>query len=128
MRWNKESKDISKFGVMIVVNTKLLMMVCSVRNERASLEDNQHVLSQKLTEKTVSECHLQDQCDLLQKQLLDLEAAMGRREEEFVGVVSKLENTQRECNESKVEVVHLTADLKTLEDQRNAMDSQVRDM
>lgn len=98
-----------------------------LRKERTSLEGGQHVLSKKLTEKTMSECHLQDQCGLLQKQLLDLEATLESQDAEFVGVVSRLESSQKEHNECRLEIVQLTAELKNAEDQRNSMDSQVQD-
>lgn len=68
---------------------------------------------------------MQDHCDLLQKQLADLEAALQSREEEFVGVVSRLENAERECNECNVDIVKLTTELKNAEEQRNSMDCQV---
>lgn len=95
------------------------------RNQRASFEDNQHILTKKLTDKTVSECRLLDQCDLLQKQLADMEAALESREAEFVSVVSQLESQQRECNEYRMEKVQLTAELKNADGQRDSMDCQV---
>ena len=106
-------------------------MICSAitcyycRAERASFEENQHILAKKLTDKTVSECRLQDQCDILQKRQTDIEAALDRREVELEAVVSQLEIEQRQCNEYKLEMVQLTADLKTAEGHKDSLDSQV---
>ena len=101
----------------------LIFMAC--RSERASLEEYQHILSQKLTEKTMSECHLHEQRDTLQKELAELESALEGREAEFEGVVTRLEEAQRDCNEAKMEIMRLVGELKNVENQRNSMDSKV---
>lgn len=73
----------------------------------------------------MSESHLHDQRDALQKQLAELESVFQGREAEFEGVVTKLEEAQGDCNEAKIEIVRLVAELKNAENQRNSMDSKV---
>lgn len=86
------------------------------------------MLTQKLTEKAVSECRLLDQCDHLQKQLVDLEAALESREEELASVTCNLEKTQGESNKCKLEIVQLSAELRNAEEKKVSMDSQVQTM
>lgn len=73
----------------------------------------------------MSECHLHEQRDALQKQLAELESVFEGREVEFEGVVTRLKQAQRDCNEAKIEIVRLVTELKNAENQRNSMDSKV---
>lgn len=95
------------------------------REERVSLEEHQQLLSQELSEKTLSECRLQDQCHLLQQRLVELEAGLDVREGELEGVVRKLESAEKTCNEGNVEIVQLRADLKNTQEKKDALDSKV---
>ncbi len=107
-----------------VMNNALIIF--SSRNERLSLENDQQVLLQEISEKTLSEGRLQDQTLLLQRQVAELEAVLIHREEELENVVRRLETVEKKSNEGKMEIVQLNANLKSMEDQKNSLDSKVR--
>lgn len=47
------------------------------------------------------------------------------REAELEGVVRKLECSEKQCNEGRMEMVQLRADFKNTENQKNSLDSKV---
>ena len=96
-----------------------------LREERIGLEEHQHLLSQELSEKTLSECRLQDQCHLLQQRLIELESLLETREDEIEEVVGKLQQAETACSEGNVQMVQLRADLRSTEEKKNSMDSKV---
>ena len=95
------------------------------RSERLSLENDQQLLLQELSEKTLSECRLQDQTHHLQQRVAELEAALTQREEELENVFGKLELVEEENNKGKMEIVQLNANLKCMEDKKSSLDSKV---
>ena len=110
---------------MILARFIIHPMFFQCRNERSSLENDQQLLLQEISEKTLSECRLQDQNHLLQRQVAELETVLLGREEELENLVGRLQSVEKECSEGKMEIVRVNANLKSMEDQKTSLDSKV---
>lgn len=111
----------------IIVSFSIINYLDVFRSERLSLENDQQLLLQELSEKTLSECRFQDQTLLLQQKVAELQAALIGREEEIANLVGRLGTVEKESNDGKMEIIQLNANLKTMEEQKNSLDYKVID-
>ena len=99
----------------------MYLVITSFRAEKLAVEEKIEVIKQQLSERTVGESQLKEQCSQLQLRLTEKTNEREKVEE----IKQKLITVEQECNERKMEICQMKVELKSANNSNCSLQDKV---